>query len=334
MKVIVFGATGQLGCYSALAIKAAGHSVVAVGRRESDGGFFSDNGVHYIGGVELEKESCFNSLPADVDAVVNLAGAMPAHSGMSPLPYVKSIVVGTVNLAEWMRRIGVRRIVFNTTPSDVCDFFGQPVPIKDDALRSFPKDGGDHAVYTICKSAAVDILEHYKYAYGFAPCVFRHMTIYGWHPDAQYVVNGVKKILPWRQIMRNCIAGRDVEVWGDPDRRKELLYIDDFTAAIVKAIECDACGLFNLSAGKHYSLDEQIQGMIDVFSPKGHLVKKIYRPDMPSTPQNILAGENAKISLGWSAKVSWVDACRRMLIEMKNNRFEKIWGPVSAEDMV
>ena len=33
-KAIVFGATGQLGCYSALILKDAGYHVVAVGRRK------------------------------------------------------------------------------------------------------------------------------------------------------------------------------------------------------------------------------------------------------------------------------------------------------------
>ena len=38
-KVIVFGATGQLGCYSALELKKRGFDTIAVGRRKSDGGF-------------------------------------------------------------------------------------------------------------------------------------------------------------------------------------------------------------------------------------------------------------------------------------------------------
>ncbi len=45
---IVFGATGQLGCYSALALKDAGYDTYAVGRRESDGGFFASKGIHFI----------------------------------------------------------------------------------------------------------------------------------------------------------------------------------------------------------------------------------------------------------------------------------------------
>ena len=39
-KAIVFGATGQLGCYSALALQESGYNVIAVGRRTSDNGFF------------------------------------------------------------------------------------------------------------------------------------------------------------------------------------------------------------------------------------------------------------------------------------------------------
>lgn len=53
-NAIVFGATGQLGCYSALALKENGYNVFAVGRRSSDGGFFETRGIRFIGGVSVE----------------------------------------------------------------------------------------------------------------------------------------------------------------------------------------------------------------------------------------------------------------------------------------
>lgn len=326
MKTLVLGATGMLGGYSALALQKAGHSVIACGRREDDNGFFATQGCKYVGGVALEKLESFEILPIDIDAVVNLAGAMPAHVGISPMSYVESIVAGTVNLLEWMRKGKCRRIVFNTTPSDVCEFFGKPVPVDDDAPRSFPLDGGDHAIYAICKNAAVDILEHYRIAYGFKPIVFRHLTVYGWHPNAEYYVNGVKKILPWRQIMAKCVAGDPVEVWGDPNRKKELLYIDDFTRAIRLAVESDVCGLFNLPGKRPYSLDEQVQGLIDVFSPNGAPSPKVYCPDKPSTPQNLLSGDKVYHMLSWRADISWHEACRRMKSEMQANTFGLLWG--------
>lgn len=326
MKVLVLGATGMLGGHSVLALHDAGHDVVACGRRERDNGFFADKGCAYIGNITLEDKFSFDRLPSDIDAVVHLAGAMPAHAGESPMPYVQSIIVGMINLLEWMCRGKCRRVVFNTTPSDVCAYFGNAVPVDDDAPRSFPKDGGDHAVYAICKNAAVDLLEHYKIAYGIKPIVFRHLTVYGWRPNADYFVNGVKKVLPWRQIMAKCVAGDPVEVWGDAKRMKELLYIDDFTRAIRLAVESDVCGLFNLPGKRPYSLDEQVQGLIDVFSPNGAPSPKVYCPDKPSTPQNLLSGDKVYHMLSWRADISWHEACRRMKSEMQANTFGLLWG--------
>ena len=332
MKIVVLGATGMLGCYSSLALKNHGHDVVAVGRRISDGGFFARFGIAYIGGIELEQHNCFSKLPTDVESVVHMAGTMPAHADASPMPYVQSIVVGMVNVLEWMKSTVARRIVFNTTPSDVCALFGKPIPVPDDAPRSFPKDGGDHAVYAICKNAAVDILEHYKIAYGFLPIVFRHMTVYGWSPDASYAVSGVRKILPWRQIVRRAIAGETIEVWGDPNKKKELLYIDDFTDAIIKAVESNVCGLFNLPGPRPYTLEDQIDGIIGGFSAHGHLSTKVYLPDRPSTPENLLLGDNVRDELGWTATTSWREACERMREESQSNRFVELWGQTDPAD--
>lgn len=333
MKVLVFGATGMLGAYSCLALQKEGCQVVAVGRRASDNGFFEKQGCEFIGGVSLENGSAYDKLPTDIDAIVHMAGTMPAHADESPMPYVQSIVVGMVNLLEWARtKTACRRIVFNTTPSDVGYLFEPGEPVQDDAIRSFPKNGGDHAVYAICKNAAVDILEHYQIAYGFKPCVFRHLTVYGWRPIATYSLNGVTKVLPYRQIIRNCLAGKTIEVWGDATRKKELLYIDDFCEAVKLAVNSDVCGLFNLPGYKPYTLEDQIAGYISVFSNGQSSIK--YCPEKPSTPQNLLAGEKVKNILGWVPQCDWVTACQRMCDEMKRNRFELLWGKSDPEDVI
>ena len=46
-KVLVLGATGNLGAYSAVALKNAGFDVIAAGRRESDNQFFKEQGIEY-----------------------------------------------------------------------------------------------------------------------------------------------------------------------------------------------------------------------------------------------------------------------------------------------
>ncbi len=332
-KVIVFGATGQLGCYAAMELKDQGYDVVAVGRRTSDGGFFESRGMTYIGGFTMENKESFSLLPqCKFDAVVNMAGTMPAHADMNMMPYVQSIVVGTVNLCEWMKEIGCKRIVFNTTPSDVVDYWGTTEPIDDDAIRSFPKNGNDHAVYAICKRAATDILEHMRYSDGFEPCVFRHFMVYGWHPEAHYFLNGEKRMLPWRYMIRRCINGENLEVYGDPTRKKELLYIKDFARAIVRAVETHVCGVFNLPGYKPYSLDEMVDGIMNAFAaPKA---QKLYRPDMPDTPQILLSAVKSEAVLGWKPIWTWEAACLDMKEESKTNPVGLMWGDVDPQDKI
>ena len=324
-KVLVFGATGQLGCYSALALKDAGYDVVAVGRRKTDNGFFSTRGIHFVGNVTIENKESFNLLPeTKFDVVVNMAGTMPAHANRDMMPYVQSIVVGTVNVVEWMKTNGCSRIIFNTTPSDVADYWGTTEPIDDDAVRSFPKNGNDHAVYAICKRAATDILEHCQIADGFEPCVFRHFMVYGWHPVATYYLDGIERMLPWRSMIRKCIQGENVEIYGDTSRLKELLYIKDFANAIVRAADTHICGLFNLPGYKPYSLKEMVDGIVNAFSDGR--TKVIPRPDMPDTPQILLAHNKSEKVLGWKPEWTWEKACLDMRKECIENPVELMWG--------
>lgn len=332
-RVIVFGATGQLGCYSAIALKNNGFEVIAVGRRKSDGDFFSTKGIQYIGGVTLEDEESFQLLPREkIDVVVNMAGTMPAHADMNMMPYVQSIVVGTVNICNWMKTVNCKRIIFNTTPSDVVDHWGSTEPIKDDVIRSFPKNGNDHAVYAICKRAATDILEHMMYAEEFKPCVFRHFMVYGWHPDAYYYLNGEKRMLPWRSMVRKCINGENIEIYGDVNRKKELLYIKDFADAIVTAAKNNICGIFNLPGYKPYTLEEMVNGIVKAFGNENTQI--IPRPDMPDTPQILLSGEKSKNKLGWVPKWSWEAACEDMKAESIENPIELMWGANDTEDIL
>lgn len=332
-KAIVFGATGQLGCYSALALKENGYDVVAVGRRLSDGGFFHTKGIRFVGGFDISDTKLFSLFPDEYyDVVVNMAGTMPAHADMNMMPYVQSIVVGTVNLCNWMKGNGTKRIIFNTTPSDVVDYWGSTEPIDDDAIRSFPKNGNDHAVYAICKRAATDILEHMRIAEGFEPCVFRHFMVYGWHPDAYYYLNGEKRMLPWRYMIRRCINGQGIDVYGDPSRLKELLYIKDFAAAVVQAANSHICGIFNLPGYKPYTLDEMVDGIIHAFGSEN--TKKGYRPDMPDTPQILLSGKKSKTILGWEPNWTWEMACEDMRKESISNPVELMWGAVESEDLI
>lgn len=55
------------------------------------------------------------------------------------MPYVQSIIVGTVNITEWMKTVEYQRIIFNTTLSDTTEYLETKEPIDDDVARFFLK---------------------------------------------------------------------------------------------------------------------------------------------------------------------------------------------------
>lgn len=332
-KVVVLGATGFLGAYSCLALKRAGYEVVAVGHRMSDGGFFADHGIAYVGGFAIERRDCFDLLPTDASAVVNLAGSMPARADFAQTDYIASIVTGTINLCEWLRaKTSCRRVVFNTTPSDVWYAFKVGAVVDDDASRRYPATGGDHDVYAISKMAAIDILDHYRIAGGIQSIVFRHMNVYGFHPSARYYVDGEERMSPWRILMRRAIAGSPIEVYGDGSRKLELLSVYDFASAVVCAVGADPAvsGMFNLAGVRPYSLEEEIRTIVDVFGVGNEVIPA---PEKPSRMETVLDRGKAKRELGWEPQLDWRESCLKFREEFSVNRFAKLWGEVSPEDV-
>ena len=60
--VIVFGATGGIGAYTALHLTESGYNVIAVGNRKSDNDFFSQYGIKYYS-VDIANFESFSVLP-------------------------------------------------------------------------------------------------------------------------------------------------------------------------------------------------------------------------------------------------------------------------------
>ena len=100
--IIVFGATGKVGCYTALHLKECGYDVIAAGKRSSDNGFFADFGITYHSVDIMDMES-YKVLPQkDVYGIVHMAAILPATmEGYNPRTYVESNIYGTLNVLDY-----------------------------------------------------------------------------------------------------------------------------------------------------------------------------------------------------------------------------------------
>lgn len=325
-KIIVFGATGTLGAQISIHLKKTGYDVVAVGKRESDNGFFADNDIKYIS-LDITNSEDFNKLPSEkIYAVLHFAGALPASmEGYNPNLYISSIIQGTINVLEYTRRIKADRIVFPQSLFDISYLFGNKVPIPADSLRKAPLEG-DHAVYVIAKNAAVDLIEHYYQKYNIKRFILRLSRVYSYHPNPYTYTDGVKTLISDRFYIYQAMEGNDIEIWGDPNRLLETCSVNDFLQIVEKTLTATIDGgIYNIGSGGS-TLKERIEGIIEVFNPEHKKSNLIYCPEKRSAQQFVLDIGKTVNELGYEPKFSWKDYLVEFKKDMKEQPFGKLWG--------
>lgn len=325
-KIVIFGATGNLGAYTAIDLKNHGYDVIAVGGRKSDNGFFSGKGILYLS-VNLYDPRSFNILPQNnIYAVIHLAGELPSRYNYNPKKLLDSIIQGTFYVLDYMKKVGAKKIIFPQTPFDLYYLHNTKIPIKPDLTRTFPPIG-DHSIYTIAKNAAVDLIEHYHAEFGFSRFILRFFTIYQFHPNPYHYGDTIRKKMPYRILMDRAMKGETIEIWGDPSKEKEIVYIKDFTQVVRKCIESHLeGGIYNVGGEKTISLEEQIKGIIDVFSPVDKKSDILYCSDKPDSLQASFDISKTKNELGYKPQYSYLDAMKDLYKEMHEQPFAELWG--------
>ncbi len=325
-KVLVLGATGNLGAYSTVALKRAGYDVVAAGHRKSDNGFFQEMGIPYYSFDITDKDAFDCLLDENITIVADFAGELPSRCAFNPQALLRSITEATLNVLEFMRKTGAKKIIFPTTPYDLFYLHETGKPIDPDAQRSFP-EANDHSIYAIAKNAAVDLIEHYHHMYGINRFILRYFTIYQYHPNAYHFADHKMRKMPYRGLIDRAAAGETIAIYGDPTRVKEMVYIKDFTKVVVSAANSKLeGGIYNVGSPTRVSLEEMIRGIVEVFSPENQKSEITYDRTKPDTLQSILDWSKTEKDLGYKPEYTFVKMMQDFKEEMEKEPFAKLWG--------
>ena len=315
-KIIIFGATGNVGSYL---LKYAleyfnkdEFEIIASGRRETD--FFTKRGIEYYS-VDLTNEKDFEKLPTEnVYAVMLLAAQIPSYMDKyEPKKYVDSIIDGGYNVLEYCRKNNVDRILYTQTVFDV-SLYPHNVVLSPYAKPNFSYTG-DHAVYVIAKNTMLELIEHYHQEYGLKKFIFRLPTIYSYSPYPYYFPKGVKTKRPVYQMIEKAMKSEPIEIWGDKNYAKDMVHVYDFSQMLCKAALVDREeGFYNIGTGIPVTIEEQIKTIVDVFSPKDNPSPIVYRPDKICGGGFLMDITNAKEELGYEPKYD----CRALFEDYKH----------------
>lgn len=326
-KIIIIGATGNTGIYLVdymiNNLDLEQYEIVPVGRRKTD--FFKQWGLSYCS-VDITNKEDFNCLPkVNVHAVVFEAGLLPAAmKGYNPELYLKINTMGAFNVLEYCRKVKANRIIYTQTIREIGKYINTGVVLSPDLPRSYALND-DHAIYTISKIAAVDMIETYYNMYNLKRFVFRLPTIYSYGKTDMFYVDGVAKKKAYRMFMEKAERGEPIEIWGNPNVAHDVVYVKDFCQMLTKAciVDCDG-GVYHVGTGKPVSLDDQIKGIVKVFA-KDKESEIIYRPDKPNARTYTMDISNAVKDLGYEPKYSYLDYLKDFKKEMELNRFKDLF---------
>ena len=240
-------------------------------------------------GQDFREPSTYAELLQGVDVLVHLAWtSVPAEASAQPIRDIEDNLQGSLRLLQAAMAAGVGRFVFVSTGGAV---YGLPqyLPV-DEAHPTRP-----YSPYGISKLAFEHYLAFYRQTQGLDYRIFRVANAYG---PGQNLAKNQGDIGHW---LKAAAEGRPLQLWGSPDIVRDYLFIDDLAEALALGLAYEGEErLFNLGAGRGYSLAEILQALQAVLP----LMPPVeYRPGRGyDVPVNILDSSRLQKALNWQAK--------------------------------
>lgn len=326
-KIIVFGSAGNLGMYYIdyleRNLELSKFEIIAVGTKKTYPYKFY-KGTYLQ--IDITREEDFKKLPQEnVYAIIDFAGVLPAYLEKDdPHKYIDVNITGTLNILEYARKVKADRIIYTHTWAELNGYLKEKKPLKPYVPRK-PIYTGDHAIYTVTKCAAVDLIECYHHLYGIKNYIFKLPNIYLYSPEDYYYVDGQKRYISYRYMIKRAIEGKDIELWGNPNLGKDIIYVKDLCQMIYKAMLTDKVesGQYNAGTGVKTTMREQVDGIINVFSPKDHPSRIIECPEKKNCDDFVMDISNIKKDLGYEPEYDYISYLEDYKKEMNLQRFIK-----------
>lgn len=237
------------------------------------------------------------------DVVLHLAAliAIP-YSYHSPQTYVETNVLGTLNIVQAAKDLGVERVV-HTSTSEV---YGTArfVPITE----AHPLQG--QSPYSASKIGADQMALSFHAAFGTPVAVLRPFNTYGPRQSARAVIP---------TIISQIAAGAKEIKLGATHPTRDFSFVSDTARAFEALAECDAAvgQTVNAGSGFEISIGDTAEAIIDLMGSDARIVAddQRLRPEA-SEVERLWAGSDLMTSLtGWTPAYGEGEGFRRGLKE-------------------
>jgi nucleoside-diphosphate-sugar epimerase len=294
--ILLTGAAGFIGAFTARQLLDAGHQVVGVDNLND----YYDPQLKRHRLETIAAGDAFEFEPIDIedydgldslferhrfDAVLNLAArAGVRYSVENPHVYLQTNAQGTLNLLELMRRDEVRKMVLASTSSL---YAGHEIPFTEEMPVNRPL-----SPYAASKKAAEAMAYSYHHLHGIDVTVVRYFTVYG--------PAGRPDMSPFRFI-KWIYEETPITLYGDGGQSRDFTYIDDIARGTVLAMMPLGYEIVNLGGGREpVTILELIRRIEQRLGKRARIDRRpAVKADMRDTRAEI---SKAQRLLGWSPR--------------------------------
>ncbi len=290
MQILITGGAGFIGSHSVEAAKAAGHNVRVFDNLTSGSRENVPDKVELVVG-DITNAAQVRAAAEGCDAVLHLAALVSVPQSMrEPAETLTINTVGTANVLEAARQVGMRRFVLAST----CAVYGD-LPGRKDELSPVQT----LSPYAASKLMAEQWAQLYTAAYGLETVVLRYFNVYGPRQRADSPYSGV--------LARWCTAvqrGETCTVFGDGSATRDFVSVHDVAAANLLALSSPTMQpgtVYPVATGQSASLN-QILDELERAAP--NRFRKQYAPARAGDILHSSGSSTRLQACGWKPQVT------------------------------
>ena len=302
-KFLVTGGAGFIGSHIVERLVQDGAQVrvvdnLSTGRIDRLGHLLS--AIEFVEG-DLANESTANEIVDGMDFVVHQAAIPSVQRSLSdPIATNRSNVVGTLNLLEGCRRVGVRRFVYAASSSA---YGNTEVLPKQEDMAPNPM-----SPYALQKYVGERYCKLYFELYGLETISLRYFNVFGpgQDPHSEY-----SAVVP-RFI--NCLLNNQpITIYGDGEQSRDFTFIDNVVEANMLALNAAAVGgqMCNIGCGERISLNRLVVLLEREIGGSARVVR--VEPKLGDVRHSLAAVDRARALLNYQPKIGVEEGLRRTI---------------------
>lgn len=271
MKILITGCAGFIGSHLTELFLEKGYTVVGIDN--FDPFYAKEQKLKNLNGakeyknfsffeLDLRDPGFYTALPAGIDCIIHLAAKAGVRPSIAaPHDYVAANITATLNILEYMRTSGIKKLVFGSSSSVYGN--NKKVPFSESDVTDEPI-----SPYAFTKKSC-ELLNHtYHKLYALSILNLRFFTVYGprQRPD-----------LAIRKFTESMINGKPIHLFGDGGTARDYTYISDICTGIFNSFNYvnsndDVFETLNIGNHSPVKLIELVNTIGEVLNKKPELI--------------------------------------------------------------